>query len=61
MNAPLWINLLVGPVMIIAGLWFGLLQPGPHTVWRLALLAGYVLVGGWYLYRAANQIRERRS
>jgi hypothetical protein len=61
MNAPLWINLLVGPIMIIAGLWFGLLQPGAQSGWRLALLAGYLVVGGWYLYRAAQQIRARRE
>lgn len=52
----MWVNLSVGPVMIAAGLWFGLLQPGSHN---FVLLVAYLIVGGWYVYRGAMQIRAR--
>jgi hypothetical protein len=58
-NPPLWVNVIIGPLMILAGLWFGLLQPGQHTTARLFLLVAYLAVGIWYLYKASVQIRAK--
>jgi hypothetical protein len=58
-NAPLWINIPVGIAMLIAGVYFGLLQSGSITGPRIFLLVAYLGVGVWYLYRASIQIRAR--
>jgi hypothetical protein len=58
-NAPLWINIPVGVAMLIAGIYFGLLQAGAITAPRIFLLVAYLAVGVWYLYRASIQIRAR--
>jgi len=60
-NPPLWVNLTVGPLMVLAGIYFGWLQPGKHTAARLFLLVAYLAVGLWYLYKASIQIRARRQ
>jgi hypothetical protein len=58
-NAPLWVNLLIGPLMIVAGIYFGLIQSKNHSGTSLLLLVAYIGIGVWYLYRASIQIRQR--
>lgn len=58
-NPPLWVNLTVGPLMIVAGIYFGLLQPGSKGGGQIFLLVAYLGVGIWYLYKAGVQIRNR--
>jgi hypothetical protein len=58
-NPPLWVNVIIGPLMVLAGIWFGWLQPGQHTAARLFLLVAYLAVGIWYLYKASVQIRGK--
>ena len=60
-NPPLWLNLTIGPLMIAAGLYFGLLQPGARSSGRLFLLVAYLAVGVWYLVRAGMQIWQKRQ
>lgn len=57
-NPPLWVNLTVGPLMIFAGIYFGLVQGGGGGS-RIFLLVAYLGVGIWYLYKASIQIRNR--
>jgi hypothetical protein len=45
--------------MLVAGVYFGLLQPGAITAARIVLLIAYIAIGIWYLYRASNQLRAR--
>jgi hypothetical protein len=45
--------------MLIAGVYFGLLQPGALTAARIVLLVAYIAIGSWYLYRASVQLRAR--
>lgn len=59
---PLWLNVTLGIIMVVAGTYFTLFSPGGLSIpARVGLLVGYLAVGGYYFFKAYRQYRERAS
>lgn len=57
---PLWLNVTLGLVMVVAGTYFTIFSPGGlGTAARLILLLGYFLIAGYYFGKAYRQYRRR--
>jgi hypothetical protein len=55
-QGPLWLNVLLGVIMVVGGVVFSAIQKG-----GILILAAYWAVGGFYLYRAYRQYQEKRA
>jgi hypothetical protein len=59
---PLWLNVTLGFVMVIAGTYFTIFSPGGlGTAARLILLLGYFLIAGYYFGKAYRQYKRRAA
>jgi hypothetical protein len=59
---PLWLNVTLGLIMVVAGTYFTIFSPGGlGTVARLILLLGYFLIAGYYFGKAYRQYRRRAA
>ena len=59
---PLWLNVTLGFVMVIAGTYFTIFSPGGlGTAARLILLLGYYLIAGYYFGKAYRQYKRRAA
>lgn len=57
---PPWLNVVMGGIMLLAGLLFVLPQK-MSTQSKLALLVGYLLLASFYFFRAYRGYRGRSS
>jgi hypothetical protein len=59
---PLWLNILLGLIMVVAGPYFTFFTSGGLAIpARVILLLGYFLIGGYYFVKAYRQYRERAA
>ncbi len=59
---PLWLNVTLGIIMVVAGTYFTLFSPGGLSlIARLILLLGYFLVAGYYFGKAYRQYKRRAA
>ena len=57
---PLWLNVTLGFIMVVAGTYFTIFSPGGlGLIARLILLLGYYLVAGYYFGKAYRQYKRR--
>jgi hypothetical protein len=56
---PLWLNVTLGIIMVVAGTYFTIFSPGGlGTTARLILLLGYFLIAGYYFGKAYRQYKR---
>src|SRR5579872_1594839 len=59
---PLWLNVTLGVIMVVAGTYFTIFSPGGLAlVARLILLLGYFLIAGYYFGKAYRQYKRRAT
>lgn len=59
---PLWLNVTLGIIMVVAGTYFTIFSPGGlRLAARLILLLGYFLVAGYYFGKAYRQYKRRAA
>lgn len=57
---PMWLNVTLGVIMVVAGTYFTIFSPGGlGTAARLILLLGYFLIAGYYFGKAYRQYKRR--
>lgn len=57
---PLWLNVVLGVIMVVAGTYFTIFVPGGlGPAARIILLLGYFLIAGYYFGKAYRQYRRR--
>jgi hypothetical protein len=58
----MWVNVGLGVVMLVAGIYFTEIAPGGlSTTARLILLVGYVGIAAYYFFKAYRQYRRRAA
>lgn len=59
---PLWMNVTLGFVMVVAGTYFTIFSPGGLGLGaRAILLLGYFLIAGYYFGKAYRQYKRRAA
>jgi hypothetical protein len=59
---PLWLNVTLGFIMVVAGTYFTIFSPGGlGLAARLILLLGYFLIAGYYFGKAYRQYKRRAA
>lgn len=59
---PMWLNIMLGLIMVVAGPYFTIFAPGGLALpARGILLLGYFLIAGYYFLKAYRQYRAKAS